>query len=114
MVDPIDDKAARLLGALAHHSAMRAEDGKTFWAGYFRHRVQRFAGKPLRDFVSRMIDECRVHSVGAQEVVHLLGELDEQTTLAIEESLRERGALIVALCYDYRKGAEKCQTSLAL
>lgn len=104
MVDPNDDRAARLLGAIARSSAIRATDGLMFWGGFFRHRVERFARLPLATFVSRLLDECRVDAPGAEHALTLLRAFSADEISATERAIRLRGGLVVALAYDHRKG----------
>ena len=56
MIDPADQQAARLLACIAASSDHRRKDGKAFWSGFFRHRVERFKDLDLAQFISRMLD----------------------------------------------------------
>jgi hypothetical protein len=102
MIDPSDAAASRLLYLIAAASSIRATDGKMFWSGFFRHRVQRFATLPLSDAVSRLLDA--VHAAPAaestQEALASLASLSAQEQTDIETALRRRAALCVALAYD--------------
>jgi hypothetical protein len=104
MIDSADRDAAMLCGAIARGSSVRQSDGLMFWTGYFRHRVARFSRLPLRDFVSRMMDECRVDASQAavRELVEMLSGWSAEHTSLVEESLRRRPGLVVALAYDFR------------
>lgn len=103
MIDPHDQAAAELLALVALGSRYRAEHGKEFWGGYYRHRVERFRALPLAQCVSRLLDSCQTAPVGeaAQDLIVRLSALDAEQTAAIETAIRERPALCVALAYDY-------------
>jgi hypothetical protein len=105
MIAETDDQAAKLLGAIARGSTIRQTDGMMFWTGFFRRRVARFSRLPLNDFVSRMLDECKVNgsAPALRDVIQMVQQMDEETTERIEEALRKRPGLICALAYDYRK-----------
>ena len=102
-IDPNDQQAADLLGEIALGSQRRVEEGLQFWGGYFRRRVERFAPQPLATCVSRLLDECQVSSATSTRVVGMLRGYDEKATQATEGALRRRGALCVALAFDYVK-----------
>lgn len=104
VVDPNDEAAAELVGSIARGSAMRAEDGKTFWSGFFGHRVRRFARLPLSDCVSRLMTECAVppSSDGARRVSDILRTLSPEEVTEIERAIRQRTDLVLALAYHYR------------
>jgi hypothetical protein len=105
MIDEVDRRAAELLYLLTESSEVRSSDGKMFWGGYLRHRVERFSRLPLAQFVSRMVDEIKVQPTypAARQALAMLASLNEAETEAIEDSLQHRGGLIVALAYDLRK-----------
>lgn len=105
MVADADLAAAEFLGYIAKASEMRREDGIGFWNGIFRHRVQRFAALDLPECVSRLITElrCDESSHAVQDLVIRLRELDEESQRKVEESIRRRTGLVVALAYDKRK-----------
>lgn len=110
VIDPTDELASRLLGAIARGSSVRAEDGLTFWGSYFQRRCVRFARKPLRDFVASMMTECDVapSSEAASAVTDMMASMDEAQERSVMESIRDRTSLVLALSYDHRKGDTTC------
>lgn len=105
VIDPADEAAAALIGALARGSSMRVRDGKQFWGGVFAHRVQRFSRLPLSQFVSRLVTELQVepHSEAAQSALDQLARMDDERAENVERAVRERSGLVVALAYRHRK-----------
>lgn len=100
MIDVDDERAAELLSYLAESSAFRRRDGLTFWKGYFRHRLGRFAGLPLRDAVSRIIDAIQCEPGDAlSEAIRRLDALDPGEVPHVERSLRQRGPLVLAYAH---------------
>jgi hypothetical protein len=102
VIDNLDMLAAKLLAHIAEGSDMRRNDGKLFWGGFFRHRVERFRRLPLPDLVSRLLGECQVPamSTAGQAAAKLLQEFDESMQDSVATSIRERPDLVVALVYD--------------
>ena len=100
MIDIDDERAAELLSYLAEASAFRRRDGLTFWKGYFRHRLGRFAGLPLRDAVSRLIDALQCEPGDALSGAILgLDALDPGEVPHVERALRQRGPLVLAYAH---------------
>lgn len=102
VLDPSDAVAGELLYLACAGSGVRANDGKMFWAGFFRHRIERFKRLALPEMMSRLMDACDVTPT-AETTHELLGKLctipaDEQGR--VERSVRERTALVVSLAYD--------------
>lgn len=100
MIDAETQGAAGLLAAIAGSSSVRSQDGKMFWAGFFRHRVERFKGLALDRFASRMMDECAVPPPLAAEVVHMVQDLRGDAEKAVVERLRNATALCISLAYE--------------
>lgn len=100
MIDPADQQAARLLACIAASSDHRRKDGKAFWSGFFRHRVERFKDLDLAQFISRMLDECSCSGQDAVAAARMLREMPEETMRAVRAALCNRPALCVALSYD--------------
>lgn len=101
VLDERDHAAANLLAAIAQASAYRGAHGKEFWGGFFRHRVERFRRLPLASFVARLIDVCQTSSTAesTQAALAMVSGLSAEETAGIEQSIRERPALVVALSY---------------
>lgn len=104
MIHPIDDQAARLLGAIAYGSSYRVEHGIDFWSGFFPHQVERFKTLPLSNFTARLMETLQVRPTYAAPALRLLRELDEADTASVEESIRVRTSLVVAISYERAKG----------
>jgi hypothetical protein len=45
MIDVYIDLASELIADVAHSSRYRQQNGKEFWGGYLRHRMERFKGR---------------------------------------------------------------------
>jgi hypothetical protein len=99
MIPDADTAAADLLAQIARASRRRRADGRQFWGGYFRHRVERFARLPLAGLVSRLMDDCEVQEAESGPIVETLAALPADRTSAIEEAIRARGGLITALAF---------------
>lgn len=114
--DPIDEMAADMIAGVARASARRGEDGIGFWGGYLRSRIERHAHRPLREFMSRLIDECGA-STTSDAVASVLARLDsigESQAAAVGRALRTRAALIVAMTYDRtRKDGSRTEIPIA-
>ena len=105
MIDPVDDAAARLLGAVARGSALRVADGKAFWGGLFLRRIQRHAGRPLAEFVSRLaadVDAAPLNE-GVQRAVALVASYTTDQGAAVMDAIRRRTTLVTALAYQHRQ-----------
>lgn len=102
MISLHDTEAAQLLANIAQTCRMRGDDGKRFWGGFYRHRVERFRRLPLPDLVSRLCDAIGVSptSSGFRTALGVLAALDADQQAEIERSIRERPALCVALSFD--------------
>jgi hypothetical protein len=100
MIDPADQQAARLLACIAASSDHRRRDGKAFWSGFFRHRVERFKDLDLAQFVSRMLDECSCSGQDSVAAARILRDMPEETMRAVRSAISDRPALCVALSYD--------------
>ena len=105
MLDQGDVEAAELLADIADSSEVRSTDGKLFWGGFFRHRVARFGGKPLATFVSRIMGElrCTPAHVTGRNVVVRMESISPERTAQIEQAIRQRADLLVALTYETLK-----------
>jgi len=105
MIEVEDRRAAELLGALARGSKYRIEHGKEFWAGFFRHRVERFRRLPLAQMVSRLLDELQItaSSEGSEAAVSMLKAWNPDEQEAVRLAILNRPSLVVALSYDLRK-----------
>lgn len=102
VISPHDTEAAQLLAHIAQTCRMRGADGKRFWSGFYRHRVERFRRLPLPDLVSRLSDAIGASPTapGLQAALGMLASLDADHQAEIERSIRERPALCVALSFD--------------
>lgn len=99
MLDPIDRLAVELIADLAEGSERRREDGKAFWGGELRRRLERIRGMSLGDAVSRLMDDLRVNPLGlaTQAATARVAEWDEETEKGVCKALSKRASLVVAL-----------------
>lgn len=102
VIDPHDQRAARLLALIAQSSSMRAERGKEFWGGAFAHRLERVRRLPLPTAMSRLMAsiDTAPATESTQQAMSMLREMTEEDTSGVENALRERPSLCVALAYD--------------
>lgn len=100
--DPIDELAVDMLEGISRTSERRGEDGIGFWGGYLRSRIQRHAHRPLRECMSRLLDECGTSatSEGAAEMLSRLEAIPEAQAREVSQALRSRTALLVAMTFD--------------
>lgn len=105
MIDRLDQDAAELLAILIDASRLRREDGLSFWGGVFRHRLARVRRLKLPDMVSRLIDQLAIAPAvkSTRAAVAMVAALTEDEQAAIERSIRERAALLVAMAFDVRQ-----------
>lgn len=100
MIEPSEQQAASLLACIAAASSLRKRDGKTFWGGFFRHRVERFKDLELPNFISRMLDDCACHGQPSVEAARILRQLSAEEMRAVHDAIATKAALCVALAYD--------------
>lgn len=100
VIDEHTRVAARLLAAIAGNSEVRSSDGKMFWGGFFKHRVERFKGLPLDRAVSRLIDECGVSAPRSTPILQILESLRGEEEAKVVDVLRGSTALCVSLAYE--------------
>lgn len=101
VIDDDDAEAAQVLSLIAEASAFRAQNGMTFWGGYFTHRIRRFARMPLASMVSRLMEACEVAPASAcvAELIEKVGAMSADQVARVETSIRERTDMIVALAF---------------
>lgn len=114
MIDPVDDLTSTLLAHVARASAYRTARGLDFWAGYFRSRIERHNHRPLAERVSRLLDECQCSTtaIDTTEALHQVADLDEAGTVAVENALRGRAALLVAMAFGKVKAEKAARKEL--
>lgn len=105
MLDPIDEQAVQLLGALARHSRQRLTDPMGFWGHFLLRRVQRHTHRNLNEFVSRLMQDLAVEPVGdaATAVAATVATLDDAAADVLMRRLDANAPVLVALAYDRRK-----------
>lgn len=105
VIDPVDDQAARLLGAIARGSTLRVEQGVDFWRGLFIRRIRRNAHRPLSELVSRLMSDIATEPTGegAQTAKGMLAAWTADEEKQIRQRIQERTDLLVALSFEHRK-----------
>jgi len=109
MIDLIEDRAATLLGRIATASLVRRRNGKVFWDGFYRHRIERFKHLPLPDMVSRLMEAVAAPPTDPSTmlVVHDLAGMSEETMREVARCIEERAALVLAMAFDRLKTLEE-------
>lgn len=97
MLTENEKMAARVLYDVASRSQIRANNGLTFWNGFFERRVNRLKNLPLHEFVSKLSD-----AIGSAQVcVSLLDDINNDEE--IMDEIRRKTALIVSLAFTINK-----------
>ncbi len=102
MHDPTEVRAATLLARLATASLVRRKDGKVFWGGFLRHRVERFRCLSLNEMASRLMDVLAVSPTdpAAMLALHDLGAWTPTESAAVAKAIETKSALIVAMAFE--------------
>lgn len=97
-----DERAALLLSYLAEASPHRQRDGIGFWRSFLRHRLARFAHRPLRDMLSSLADAlaCPPETQPDRGVAAALSVLDGIEDVGeVETAIRRRAVLVLTLTH---------------
>jgi hypothetical protein len=104
-ISPYDQLAVDLISELSEASRYRRSEGKMFWGGVLRHRIERARNLPIQDAISRLLDwlECETMSPALREYIKAASAWDSETSDGVSEALRKRPALVIALAMDAMK-----------
>ena len=103
MVDPMDAKAAAFLAEFAKNSTFRKERPMDFWGGFFDSRIERVRYFRLQEMTTRLLAFLSVETIATADLTKMMLELSSEETTGIEEAIRKRPRLIVALAYAHLK-----------
>jgi len=100
-----DQLAVTLVSELAEASRYRRREGKMFWGGVLRHRIERARNLPLQDAISRLLDwlECETMCPSLRGQLQSAAGWDAETSDGVSEALRKRPALVISLAMDAMK-----------
>jgi len=106
VIDKTEEKAAALLAHIAIASEMRRKDGKMFWGGFYRHRIERFRHLPLSQMASRLMDVVRASPTdpAVAMVTEYLATWTEEESAEVAVVVRDKAALVLALAFEMIKG----------
>lgn len=102
LIDPQDQKAAEILAGIARSSSVRTNDGKMFWGGFFRHRVERYRRCSLPDLASKLMDAVQSSTTSPEmrTTIAAIEEMDDDTQQAVQSAIADRPAFIISLAYE--------------
>lgn len=105
MHDPVEVRAATLVARLATASLVRRKDGKVFWGGFLRHRIERFRCLSLSEMTSRLMDALAVSPTdpAAMLALHDLGAWTATESAEVAKTIETKAALIVAMAFEQCK-----------
>lgn len=102
VMDPRDRIAVDLIADLSEASGLRSSDGKGYWGGILRHRLERVRRMPLHDAVSRLMDWLQVSPItpAGKEALGRLKMLTPEQEAEVSEAIQKRPALVVAWAFE--------------
>lgn len=113
MHDPVEVRAATLLARLATASLVRRRDGKMFWGGFLKHRVERFRCLSLSEMVSRLMDALAVSPTdpAAMLLLHDLAAWSEAEAVEVAKAIETKAALILLMAFEQCKSRGETPTA---
>jgi hypothetical protein len=102
-----EEDAVRLIAGIARTSPMRSEDGIAFWNGYLRSRVDRHVHRSLREFASRVSDECRCDTSRFFEYAEEVCLMEKSHSDMVSSVIRRQTGLTIAMAFADIRNARK-------